>query len=151
MNKHEQVIYVQGCLYHGCLTVCTNGFTQDPTKHIPRVQLLRPVSQKGTRTDERNTTVWSSLSCRSNYSRYHPWLIQKLVTICICFFYMFYITVLNSFADNQEECLSNSKNTFSMHKEGNSSTIPYLCTICCTQPHLIAGLFLWHTWNIISY
>lgn len=47
MNKHEQVIYIKGCLYHGCLAVCTDGFTQDPTKHIPRVQLLRPVSQRG--------------------------------------------------------------------------------------------------------
>lgn len=148
MNKHEQVIYITRCLYHCCLTVCTSGFSQDPIKHILMVQLLRPVTQMGIRTGEGNTIDHPYPAAQVSF------VTNSEVVHNIYLFLqskVFYITVLKPFAQNQELCLSNLENTFSMYKEGNSSMITYLCTICSTQPQLIVGLFLWYTLKSISY
>lgn len=144
MNKHEQVIYITRCIYHCCLTVCTSGFSQDPIKHILMVQLLRPVTQMGIRTGESNTIDHPYPAAQVSF------VTNSEVVHNIYLFLqskVFYITVLKPFAQNQELCLSNLENTFSMYKEGNSSMITYLCTICSTQPQLIVGLFLDTPWS----
>lgn len=103
------------------------------------VQLLRPVTQMGIRTGEGNTIDHPYPAAQVSF------VTNSEVVHNIYLFLqskVFYITVLKPFAQNQELCLSNLENTFSMYKEGNSSMITYLCTICSTQPQLIVGLFL---------